>query len=53
MQYRISSNIINVTNQLFFAYQKLASKLRIFISPPTKLTKAVDFIYALKEKQKV
>lgn len=50
MQDSIGRNIIDVTNQLSFVYQELASKLSIFISPPTKLVKAADFIRAFEEK---
>lgn len=50
MRHGIGCNIINVANQLFFAYQGLAPKLRVFISPSTNFTKAADFIRALEEK---
>ena len=53
MQHSIGCNIVDVANQLSFAYQGLAPELRVFILPPNKLTKAVDFIRVLKEKQKV
>lgn len=49
----IGYNIVNVANQLFFAYQGIASKLQVFVLPPTESTKAVDFICALKKKQEV
>lgn len=53
IQYGIGCNIVDIANQLFFAYQKLAPELRVFISPSTKSTKAADFIYTLKEKQEI
>lgn len=53
MQHSIGCNIIDVTNQLFFAYQRLAPELRMFVLPPTKSTKAADFICLLKEKQEI
>ena len=51
MQHNIRCNIINIANQLSFAYQGLVSKLQMFISPLTKLIKAANFICALQEKQ--
>ncbi len=53
MRHGIGCNIVNITNQLSFAYRGLASELRVFVSPPTKSTKATDFIYTLEEKQEV
>ena len=53
MRHGIGCNIIDVANQLSFAYRGLAPELRVFISPPTKSTKAADFIRALEEKQEV
>ena len=53
MRHRIGCNIVDVPNQLSFAYKRLAPKLRVFVSPPTESTKASDFIWALKEKQEV
>ena len=53
MQYCISCNIVNIANQLSFAYRGLAPELRVFISPPAESTKAADFIRALEEKQEV
>ncbi len=53
MRYGIRCNIINIANQLFFAYQGLAPKLQVFVSPPTKSTKAANFIHTLKKKQKI
>lgn len=35
MQYGIGYNIVDVANQLFFAYQSLVPKLRVFISSLT------------------
>ena len=53
MQHRIGYNIVNVANQLSFAYRGLAPKLQVFISPPTESTKAADFVCALEKQQKV
>lgn len=53
IQYNIRYNIIDVANQLSFAYRGLAPELQVFISPPTKSTKAADFIYALEEKYEI
>ena len=53
MRHGIGCNIVNVANQLSFAYRCLVSELRVFISPPTESTKAADFICALEEKQEV
>ena len=53
MQHGIGSNIVNIANQLSFAYRGLAPELRVFVSPPTKSTKPADFIRALEEKQEV
>lgn len=50
MQYNIRCNIIDIANQLSFAYQGLAPELWVFVSLLTELIKAVDFICALKEK---
>ncbi len=53
MQHRIGYNIVNIANQLFFAYRGLASELWVFVSPPTESMKAIDFIRTLEEKQEV
>lgn len=53
IQHGIGCNIIDIANQLFFAYQGIAPKLRVFVSPSTDLPKAADFIHTLKEKQEV
>ena len=53
LRHDIECNIVDIANQLSFAYQGLAPELQVFISPSTKSTKAADFICALKEKQKV
>lgn len=50
MQNEIGCNIVNITNKLSFAYQGLVPELWVFISPPTKSTKAADLIHVLKEK---
>ena len=53
MRHGIRCNIVDVANQLSFAYRGLAPELRVFVSPPTESTKAADFICALEEKQEV
>lgn len=53
MRYGISCNILNITNQLFFAYQKLVFEPMVFISSSTKFTKTANFIHALKKKPEV
>ena len=53
MRHGIGYNIVNVANQLFFAYCGIAPELRVFILPPTKSTKSSDFICTLEEKQEV
>ena len=53
MRHGIGCDIINVANQLSFAYRGLAPELRVFVSSPTESTKASDFICALEEKQEV
>ena len=53
MRHEIGCNIVDVTNQLFFAYRGIAPELRVFISPLTEATRASDFIHALEEKQEV
>ena len=53
IRYNIGCNIVDIVNQLSFAYRGLAPELRVFVSPPTELTKAADFIYVLEEKQEV
>ena len=53
MRYGIEYNIIEVANQLSFAYRGIVPELRVFVSPPNESTKAADFIRALEEKQGV
>lgn len=53
MQHSIGCNIVDVANQVSFAYRSIAPKLKIFILPPTKSTKTSDFIRTLKKKQEV
>lgn len=53
MQHGIGYNIVNIVNQLSFAYQGIALELRVFVLLPTKSTKAADFICTLEEKQEV
>ena len=53
IQQGIGCNIVDVANQLSFAYRGITPKLKVFVSPPTKSTKASDFIRTFKEKQEV
>lgn len=53
MRHSIECKIVNIANQLSFAYRSLAPELQVFVSPSTELTKATDFICALEEKQEV
>lgn len=53
MQHDIEYNIINVANQLFFAYQKLALKLRVFILSLIKSIKMVDFLRVFEKKKEI
>ncbi len=53
MRHGIGCNIVDVANQLSFAYRGLAPELRVFVTPPTEATRAFDFIRALEEKQEV
>ena len=53
MQHGIGCNIVDIANQLSFAYRGLSPELRVFVSPPNKSTKAADFILTLEEKQEV
>lgn len=53
MQHEIGCNINDVSNQFFFAYQGLAAELRVFVSLPSKSTKAANFIYMFEKKQEV
>lgn len=53
IRHGIGCNIVNIANQLSFAYRGIAPELRVFVSPPTDLTKAADFIRTLEEKQEV
>lgn len=50
IRHGIGCNIVDIANQLSFAYRGLALELRVFVTPPTKTKKASDFICALKEK---
>lgn len=50
MCYGIDCNIVDVANQLFFAYRGIVPELRVFVSPLTEVTRASDFIRALEEK---
>lgn len=53
MRYGIGYNIIDVANQLSFAYRGIAPELRVFVLLPIKSTRAADFICALEKKQEV
>lgn len=53
MRHGIGCNIVNVAYQLSFVYLSLAPDLWVFVSLPTELTNAADFIRALEEKQEV
>ncbi len=53
MRHGIGCNIVDIANQLSFAYWGLASELQVFVSPPTESTKAADFIRTFEEKQEV
>lgn len=53
MQHSIGCNIVNITNQLFFAYRGLAPEFRVFVSFLTKFIRVSNFIHTLKEKQEV
>lgn len=50
MQYSKGCNIVDVANQLSFAYQGLAPEFRVFVAPPIESTKASDFIFTFEEK---
>lgn len=50
IQHNIGCNIVNVANQLSFAYQGLVLELRVFVSFSTESTKAADFLCMLEEK---
>ena len=51
IQHGIGCNIVDIANQLSFAYRGVAPELRIFLPPPYHTTKASDFICLMKEKQ--
>lgn len=51
IRHGIGCNIIDIANQLSFAYQGLASELRVFIPSPTSATNTSDFIRTLEENQ--
>ena len=53
IRHGIRCNIVDVANQLSFAYRGLAPELRVFVSSPIESTKAADFIRTLEEKQEV
>ncbi len=51
MQHGIGCNIVNIANQLSFANQGFAAKLRVFVSSSNESIKAANFIYNPEEKQ--
>ena len=53
MQQGIECNIVDVANQLFFAYWGIALELRVFVSPPTESIKVADFICMLEKRQEI
>lgn len=53
MQYGIGCNIVDVVNQLSFAYKGLAPEFQVFVTLRTKSTKTSDFIRVLEKKQNV
>lgn len=53
MRHGIGCNIVDVANQLSFAYCGIAPELQVFVFLPTKTIKAFDLIRALEEKQEV
>lgn len=53
MRYRIGCNIIDVINQVSFAYHDIISKIKVFVLPLIEATRAFDFIRILEEKQEV
>lgn len=53
MRHGIGCNIVDIANQLFFAYRGIAPKLRVFMLPSTELTKAANFIFVLEKKQEM
>ena len=53
MRHGIGCNIVDIANQLSFAYRGLAPELRVFISPTTESTKTADFICTFEEKQEI
>lgn len=53
MRHGIRCNLVDIANQLFFAYRSLALELRVFVMSLTEVTKAFDVIRALKEKEEV
>lgn len=53
IHHRLGCNIVDIANQLLFAYKGLAPELRVFITLLTDTTKATDFIEALEEKLEV
>lgn len=53
MRHSIGCNIVDMANQLSFAYRSIAPELRVFVLPPIKFPRPADFIRALEEKEKV
>lgn len=53
MYHSIDCNIVDIANQLSFAYHDIALEFKVFISLHTKVTKTFDFIRVFVEKQDV
>lgn len=46
-------NIVDIANQLLFAYRSLVLELWVFITLVTNITKIADFIQILEKKQEI
>lgn len=53
IRYIMRCNIVDITNQLLFAYRGLVSEFRIFVTLFIDITKATVFIQVIQEKQEV
>lgn len=51
IQHGIGCNIVDIANQLSFAYQNMAPELKIFLPPFDYIIKANNFICLMEEKQ--
>lgn len=49
----MSWNIVDIVNQLFFAYFCIVAKLKVFVLSLIKAIKTTNFIHTLKEKQEI